>query len=99
MSVKIIFLLTKEHKISTYPRNTCPSIVKLEFTKNGVFSVKYAYLLSRISDQDLGENQVWFDKWGKVWGLGLSPKVQLFIWKVLNQILAVKDALLRWIQC
>ncbi|KAG5565263.1 hypothetical protein RHGRI_001227 [Rhododendron griersonianum] len=47
-----------------------------EFTRNGVFLVKSAYLLqwSLISDQDLGENQARFDKWGKVWGLGLSPK-------------------------
>lgn len=65
-----------------------------KFTEN---TLKTACLLqlSLISDQGLGENQSRFEKWGKVWGLGLLPKFKLVIWKVLHRILAVKDALLK----
>lgn len=36
-----------------------------------------------------------FRLWGKVWGLKLPLKFQLFIWKVNHRIIAVKDALIR----
>lgn len=81
----------------------CLFIAKLDeavwdCTKTGVFSVKSAYFLRLFldSDQGIGEGQIRFDKRGKVWGLGLPPKFQLFIWKVLHRIIAVKDALLQW---
>lgn len=68
----------------------------MEHTKNGIFSIKSAYLL-RFEAQFVGvfrREQVRFPSWNRVWSLGLPPKFQ-FIWKVIHCIVAVKDALLR----
>ncbi|XP_058192210.1 uncharacterized protein LOC131309618 [Rhododendron vialii] len=68
-----------------------------EHTKNGVFSVKSAYLFRfQIQfSETFRHEQGRFQGWGKIWALGLPPKFLLFVWIVIHRILAVNDALLR----
>lgn len=68
-----------------------------EHTNSGsMFSLKSAYLL-RFEEAFCGvlrREQAHFKGWGKVWGLNIPPKYQMFVWKVIHRIIAVKDALI-----
>lgn len=99
--VSLLFSAEAAHRImSIYiPYNSVEDTLVWDPSKDDQFSVKSAYWLIFYekfgTNENISNDHEQFLVWAKVWGLGLPPKCQLFIWKVVHWILAIKDALLK----
>ncbi|KAL8475516.1 hypothetical protein ACS0TY_028246 [Phlomoides rotata] len=66
------------------PRTAYADSLAWRFTKDGVYSVRSGY---HDALTGLGAGYVDGDVWRRVWGLNVIPKIRVFIWRVLHDIL------------
>ncbi|OVA10969.1 Reverse transcriptase zinc-binding domain [Macleaya cordata] len=75
---------------SIRPRSGLPDIRRWALTKNGDFSVKSLHHKLNLHSFPLTvhhRNNIWH----KIWSLKTIPRIQMFVWKLYNLILPVKD--------
>ncbi|CAL1377702.1 unnamed protein product [Linum trigynum] len=86
-------------KAIPFPRQNVEDRLIWHYTRDGIFSVKSAYHIAVSLEKRSGLWRAlvsWMDKssWIRVWGANIPPKLKVFVWQILNRILATTEALI-----